>query len=177
LYKLSSSGTGGKFSIIGKHFKVSKWNVRSCFLRVSVAVLALQKEVISWPSAEEQQKISRRFYVTYGLPNCIGIIDGTLLFLTETPAWSGEDINTRKGGYGINALAVCDDQCCVTYYYAGRPGSTHDNRSWINCKLKSTEADFQLHGIYHWRLCIQSIKENDKHIQKAFRTSFTHCKK
>jgi len=57
LYKLSSSGTGGKFSIIGKHFKVSKWNARSCFLHVSVAVLALQKEVISWPSAEEQQKI------------------------------------------------------------------------------------------------------------------------
>ena len=48
----------------------------------------------------------------------------------------------QKGGYGINALVVCDDQCHVTYYYAGWPGSTHDNRSWRNCKLNLTEADF-----------------------------------
>jgi hypothetical protein len=110
LYKLSCSGTGGKFLIIGKYFKVSKGNARSCF-----------------------------HYVTYGLPNCIGIIDGTLLFLTETPEWSGEDFNTQKGGYGLNALVVCDDQCRVLYYYAGWPGSTHDNRSWRNCNLNLKE--------------------------------------
>jgi hypothetical protein len=79
--KLSSSGTGGKLSTIGKYFKVSKGNTRSCFLHVLVAVLPLQKEVISWPSAEEKRKVSRRFYVTYRLPNCIGMIDGTCYYL------------------------------------------------------------------------------------------------
>jgi hypothetical protein len=49
LYKLSSSGTGGKFSTIGKYFKVSIGNARSCFLCVLVAVLVLWKEVILWP--------------------------------------------------------------------------------------------------------------------------------
>ncbi len=38
--------------------------------------------------------ISRKFYITCRLPNCVGIIDGTLVFVTETPEWSGEDFNT-----------------------------------------------------------------------------------
>ena len=33
LYKLSCSSTGGKFTITGKYFKVSKGNARSCFHR------------------------------------------------------------------------------------------------------------------------------------------------
>jgi hypothetical protein len=94
LYKLSSSGTGGKFNRIAKFFKVSYGNARYCFQRVLTAVLSLEKQVIWWPTREEKQMISRRFYITYGLPNCVGIIDGTLVFLTETPEWSGEDFNT-----------------------------------------------------------------------------------
>jgi hypothetical protein len=78
----------------------------------------------------------------YGLPNCIGIIDGTLIFLTEEPEWSGEDFNTRKGGYAANALVVCDDHGRVIYYYIGWPGSTHDNHSFRNCKLCLQEEDF-----------------------------------
>jgi len=75
------------------------------------AILSLQDEVICWLSAEEKCDISHRFYFTYGMPNCIRIIDGTLIFLTESPEWSGEDFNTQKGGYGINTLVVYDD-CC-----------------------------------------------------------------
>jgi hypothetical protein len=142
LYKLSSSGTGGKFNRIAKFFKVSYGNARSCSQRVLKAVLSLEKQVVWWPSREEKQIISRRFYITYGLPNCVGIIDGTLVFLTETPEWSGEDFNTQKGGYGVNSLVVCDDHCRVLYFYIGWPGSTHDNRSWRNCKLNLQEAEF-----------------------------------
>jgi len=93
LYKLSSSVPSGNFFTIGKYFKVSKANARSCFLCVLTAVLVFEKEVISWPSAEEK-KLSQRFYATYGLPKCIGIVDGALLFLAETPEWSREDFNT-----------------------------------------------------------------------------------
>jgi hypothetical protein len=82
LFKLSSSGTGEKFSMIDKFHREEK-NVLTILCHIR-------------------------------LPNGIGIIDGTLLFLTETPEWSGEDFNTQKGGYGLNALVVCDDQCCVT---------------------------------------------------------------
>jgi hypothetical protein len=39
-YKLSSSGTGGKFKQNGKYFKVSKGNDRHCFERVLRVVLS-----------------------------------------------------------------------------------------------------------------------------------------
>jgi hypothetical protein len=71
-----------------------------------MAVLSLHDEVVSWPSEDDKKSISRHFLITYGLPNCIGIIDGTIIFLTE-PEWSGEDSNTWKGGYAVNALVVC----------------------------------------------------------------------
>jgi hypothetical protein len=142
LYKLSSSGTGGKFKRIGKYFKVSEGNARRCFERVLMAVLSLRDEVVSWPSKDEKKSMSRRFLITYGLPNCIGIIDGTLIFLTEEPEWSGEDFNTWKGGYAVNALVVCDDHGRVIYYYIGWPGSTHDNHSFRNCKLCLQEEIF-----------------------------------
>ena len=58
LYKISCSGTGGKFSIIGKYFKVSKGNARSCFHQVLIAVLALWTQVICWPTSEEKKKTS-----------------------------------------------------------------------------------------------------------------------
>jgi hypothetical protein len=94
-----------------------------------------------------------------------------LLFLTETPAWSGEDFNTQKGRYAGNALAVCADQCCVTYYYTGWPGLTHDNHSWRNCNLNMKEAVLSmtlnvsletLHSINHRELsahtkCLQDM--------------------
>jgi hypothetical protein len=127
-YKLSSSGTGRKFNRIAKFFKVSYGNARSCFQCILKAVSSLEEQVVWWPSREEKQMISHRFYITYGLPNCVGIIDGTLVFVTETPEWSGEDFNTQKGGYGVNSLVVYDDHCHVLYFYKGWPGSTRDNR-------------------------------------------------
>ena len=39
-------------------------------------------------------------------------------------------------------MVVCDDRCPVLYFYIGWPGSTHDNRSWRNCKLNLHEAEF-----------------------------------
>jgi DDE superfamily endonuclease len=32
-------------------------------------------------------------------------------------------------------LVVCDDQCRITYYHVGWPGSVHDNRVWRTCNL------------------------------------------
>ncbi len=105
----------------------------------------MREQVICWPSREEKKKIPHRFVITYELPNCIEIIDGTSVFQTEAPEWSGEDVNTWKGGSGINALVVCDDHCHVLHYYIRWPGSTHDNHSWRNCYLDLNEVDFLEH--------------------------------
>jgi hypothetical protein len=86
--------------------------------------VVIGKQVICWPLIEEKKKIYRRFHIMYGHPNCIGIIDGTLLFLTETPEWSGEDFNTRIVGYGLNALFVMNIVMFITIILVGQSQHT-----------------------------------------------------
>jgi len=102
-------------------------------------MLLLHDKMVVWPFEDEKKSLSNCSFITYELPNCVGIIDGILVFLTEAPEWSGEDFNTKKDGYGVNALVVCDDHGQLTYYYIGLPGSTWDNNSYRNCKLSFKE--------------------------------------
>ena len=64
-------------------------------------------------------------FATYGFPKCVGVVYVTLLFLQWHPLTYGEDFNTRKGGYELNCLIVCDDNCHILGYLCGFWGSTH----------------------------------------------------
>ena len=102
----------------------------------------MQEEFIVWPDAERRNKIANRFFVTHGLADCIGCIDGTLFNLLERPTWMGHDFFTRKNTYSVHALLVCDDESRINYIYTGWVGSVHDNRAWRNCNMKKTPSTF-----------------------------------
>lgn len=138
----SLNGNGQNFTSIGKMFHVSKGACRDCFNRVLSAVLSLKEEFIVWPDDSGRKEISNRFLVTYGLPDCVGCIDGTLINLVQKPEWMGHDFYTRKCGYAVNALIVCDDDSRINYVYSGWVGSVHDNRVWRNCKMKNNPQNF-----------------------------------
>jgi hypothetical protein len=53
--------------------------------------------------------IAERIRNKFDIPNCVGIIYGTLLPLETRPLINGEDYFTRKGFYGINGLITCAD--------------------------------------------------------------------
>jgi DDE superfamily endonuclease len=74
----------------------------------------------------------------YMFPNCVGLIDGTLLPLATHPLLHGENYSSRKQFYAIVMLVLCDDQSRILYYHVGCPGSIHDNRVWRTCKLFKT---------------------------------------
>jgi DDE superfamily endonuclease len=71
----------------------------------------------------------------YLFPNCVGLIDGTLLPLATRPLLHRENYLSRKRFYAIVMLVVCDYQSRILYYHVGWPGSVHDNRVWRTCKL------------------------------------------
>jgi len=48
---------------------------------------------------------------------------------------NGEDYYTRKGGYAIKGLVICDDASRITWVEMGWPGSDHDNRVWANNEI------------------------------------------
>ena len=77
-----------------------------------------------------------------GFRHCISIADGTLIQLTTCLKQFHECYYCRKSFYSLNTLTVCNNQGRITYYYAGWPGSTHDNRVLCNLKLYSKREDF-----------------------------------
>jgi len=48
---------------------------------------------------------------------------------------NGEDYYTKKGGYAIKGLVICDDAARITWVEMGWPGSVHDNRVWANSEI------------------------------------------
>ena len=127
---------------MSKFFEMGYGSIKNYIKRVICAIKYLRDEFIRWPLQEEREQISRRIFLDYGFPHCVGIIDGTLIFLETKPQWCGEDFNTRKGGYGVNSIVICDDKARILYYCIGWPGSTHDNRVWRNCKMCINKEDF-----------------------------------
>jgi hypothetical protein len=101
---------------------------------VTKALLSMKKEVVYWPDQEERKDMKNRLCTT-GFRHCVGIIDGTLIELEKKPRKYPECYYSRKSSYALNVMVVCDDRKRITYYYAGWPGSAHDNRVWRNSKL------------------------------------------
>lgn len=79
--------------------------------------------------------MSLRTQAIFHFPNCVGLVDGTLLPLENKPSLLGDNYLSRKGCYAVSVLVVCDEVARVLYYLAGWPGLVHDNRVWRNCKM------------------------------------------
>ena len=82
--------------------------------------------VVKWPSNNERQAISQRFWEQRGLPYCCGAIDGTLV-RTFGYRPNRTELNTRKCHYGFNILLVCDDQGLIREACVGEAGSQADS--------------------------------------------------
>ena len=99
--------------------------------RVTKAFNYIRNEWIYWPDVEERKVIARRIETEYFLPNCVGLMDGTLFKLaTEPRCFDKADYHGRKYAYSLTVNVICDDQCVIRDYLAGFPGSAHDSRVW-----------------------------------------------
>jgi len=114
---------------------MSKGAVNDCVIRVSQAVLKLQKKVIRWLDEEERKQIGSRIKQAHCFDNCVGLIDGTLFFLAFAPTLNVEDYFTQKGNYSIKALFVCDTMAKITLVEMVWPGSMHNNQVWLNSNV------------------------------------------
>ncbi len=104
--------------------------------RVTNAFNSIRGDWIHWPDAVERKEISRRIEEEFFLPNCVAIMDGTLLPLGLEPDCTDKaDYHGRKYAYSITCNILCDDKCRIRNYLAGFPGSTHDSRVWRNMDI------------------------------------------
>jgi hypothetical protein len=134
LWRVGKEGSGGNTLAVSSYFGIGKGSVDIYVRRCVRALHELKEHVIYWPSQEERNEMKTRLTAS-GFRHCVGIIDGTLVVLDARPEKYGECYYSRKSCYALNLMIVCDDRKRITYYYAGWPGSTHDNRVFRNSKL------------------------------------------
>jgi hypothetical protein len=147
LFRVGKEGTGGSASAVASHFGIGKGSVRNYVKRCVAALHEIKKEVVSWPDQNERNEMKARLTAT-GFRHCVGIIDGTLIVLDFRPEQFHECYYSRKSCYALNVMVVCDDRKKVTFYLAGWPGSTHDNRVFRNSRLFLNRTDFFTHLEY-----------------------------
>ena len=112
-------------------FKISEGVCEKCRERVVKALSSLRDEYIKWPDEEERKEIAERIEAEFTFPNCVGLMDGTLVELAITPTSDdAADYNGRKYGYSLTIMVINDDRRKIRAYLSGFPGSTHDNRVW-----------------------------------------------
>lgn len=123
-------------------------SVHSFTRRCIIAIQSLEAVYVSWPSEQEQKEISRRIQAESRFPLCIGFVDGTIFPFSNQPEYKPEDYYHRKGGYGLSAMIVCDDQKRIRLCYTGWPASAHDSRVFNNSPLGLQPDSFFHDGAY-----------------------------
>ncbi|KAL3700139.1 hypothetical protein R1sor_018161 [Riccia sorocarpa] len=110
--------------------------------RVMTALESAMGHEIAWPDRQERAVNSAHF-TGLGFPGCIGLVDGTLVKLSQRPRDDGETYFDRKSNYSMNVQVICDQNKRVIYFFAGMSGSCHDltclRRSSLWGRLGSTQ--------------------------------------
>ena len=150
-------------------FHVSQGRCQKARERVILALTNMREEYIYWPDVNERKRISRRIEEKYHLPNCVGMMDGTLLELGITPRCDDKaDYSGRKFRYSLTVNVINDDKRRIRAYLSGYPGTTHDNRVWRNMVECQRSNVFFSRGEY---LVTDTAYEPSEHVVPAFKSS------
>ncbi|KAF8835017.1 hypothetical protein BDN67DRAFT_873383, partial [Paxillus ammoniavirescens] len=98
--------------------------------RVVRAIHMLGLEAVSWGDEERHAVVSDYIFDHYGLLKCVGILDGSLICLTQMPEKDGFSYICRKKYPAINVQAIVDHEKCFVSFKLGWPGSVTDVTMW-----------------------------------------------
>ena len=147
-YRFGSSGSSASIGKIARYFGVSEGFVTKSTDRCIQALLNQEKLEVAWPNNDERDDVKSRILNDSGFPDCIGMVDGTLIPLEFKPSNNGEDYWSHKSRYGISVMIVCDDRRKIRYVFAGFCGSAHDMRVYSNSTLANSSDKFFRQGEY-----------------------------
>jgi hypothetical protein len=115
-------GTYGKGSSVGRVARskgIGNGTVVLYTKRVVQAINDLSSKYLGWPNRENRREIANRFQEKYGIPGCVGLIDGTHVEFSCRPAVDDEVFFTRKHRYAMNVQLVCDEKKRINWYLLG----------------------------------------------------------
>lgn len=106
----------------------------------TLIVATLLHKYIRFPTGEKLDELVSTFKSKWGVPQCIGAIDGCHIPIAS-PANSRTDYYNRKGWYSMILQGVVDHSYCFIDINVGWPGSVHDARVFSHSSIckKMTE--------------------------------------
>nr|XP_054602405.1 uncharacterized protein LOC129164868 [Nothobranchius furzeri] len=139
IYKIS------EYRIIGLLFGVSTTSVCRCVQDFCKAVCKiLLAEVIAFPTLKKLQEMADYFETRWGVPQCVGAIDGSHIPIIAPQGFHTDYFN-RKGWHSIILQGIVDGRGMFWNVNSGQPGSLHD----IRVVRLSTFWDLVAHGQLH----------------------------
>ncbi|KAG2128662.1 uncharacterized protein EDB93DRAFT_153247 [Suillus bovinus] len=98
--------------------------------RVVCALRELGLDVVTWGNDDRLQQVATHVMGRSGIPDCVGMLDGSLVRLTEMPERNGFSFICRKKYPAINIQAIVDHETWFTGIELGWPRSVSDVTMW-----------------------------------------------
>lgn len=136
LYRL---GHGASVSEVCRTMgRIGRGSVTTYSIRTALAIITTFKDVVKWPDQSRRHEIATRLRRDYGIPGCVGFIDGSHIPLHKCPSFTIEknaSFFSRKQRYGLLILAACDHAKRFTYLQTGHYASASDFRAQRSSSL------------------------------------------
>ena len=96
LERFGCDGNGASVGRLARVAGIGNGTVTLYCKRVVQALLCLKNQFLKWPNRSKRKRIAQQCYEEFGIPDVVGVVDGTHIHFSQKPAIDGEVYWTRK---------------------------------------------------------------------------------
>ena len=127
---------GVSIPLVADKAALGKSTVHGILRQVCVAISNNFGHLIAWPVGRRLARVTAAFQAKQWLPNCMGAIDGTHIYISAPPnSIVAADHRNRNKSFSILLQGVVDTKCYFTSVNTGPPGSLHDSAHFKSSEL------------------------------------------
>ena len=127
---------GVSIPLVADKAALGKSTVHGILRQVCVAISNNFGHLIAWPVGRRLARVTSAFQAKQWMPNCIGAIDGTHVYISAPPnSIVAADHRNRNKSFSILLQGVVDTKCYFTSVNTGPPGSLHDSAHFKSSEL------------------------------------------
>ena len=127
---------GVSIPLVADKAALGKSTVHGILRQVCVAISNNFGHLIAWPVGRRLARVTAAFQAKQWLPNCMGAIDGTHIYISAPPnSIVAADHRNKNKSFSILLQGVVDTKCYFTSVNTGPPGSLHDRAHFKSSEL------------------------------------------